>query len=222
MKRKASNQGQQGKPKLQRQGAVYGEQALTGRRPSSAQLALLGEEVHFFDKTISDDATTTSVVLPLNTVVQGDTVADRQANKILMKALEIRILYSNEAITQNNRIRLLVVVDKQPNGAQCALSDVLEAEAIQAFPKVANKSRFKIIMDEVIVLNQSSSNAGGFEKGFFHKYIRIKPDLALSTFASSATAVPITNSLSIFYLGDVAAGATDVDMTVNCRLSFLS
>lgn len=222
MKRKASNQGQQGKPKLQRQGAVYGEQALTGRRPSSAQLALLGEEVHFFDKTISDDATTTEVSLPLNSVVQGDTVADRQVNKILMKALEIRINYSNEAITQNNRVRLMLVVDKQPNGATAGLTDILEAVAQTAFPKVANKSRFKILMDEMLILNQSSSNAGGFEKGFFHKYIRIKPELALATFATSATAVPITNALTLYYLGDVAAGATDVDMTVNCRLSFLS
>lgn len=217
MKRKASTQGTQAfkKPRLERQGAVYGKN-LTRRS------ALLGEEIHYFDKTISDDGTTTSVALPLNTIVQGDTIADRSANKILMKSLELRILYSNEAITQNNRVRVLVVLDKQPNGAQAVLTDVLEAEAIISFPKIANKSRFKILADDVITLNQSGSAAGAFQKEFYHKYLKIKGDLALSTFASNATAVPITNGLTIFYVGDVVAGAADADMTVNCRLSFMA
>ena len=179
------------------------------------------EELKFFDSTVSTDATSTPTILPLNEVPTGDDALSRDGNKIMCRSVELRLSAQLEAITQNATIRMLLVHDKNENGTILTAAQLLTANTVTAFTLINNKSRFTILWDKTFTLNQSASNAGGVQKWFQKKYVKIPRDLQLTQFPSGATNVPISGGLVFVYLSDFVAGASDVDFTVNSRLRFV-
>jgi len=214
MKRKASTQ--VNRPyKRPRQTQPY-------QRTKSGLTSFGSNELKYTDFNFSTDATSTPAVGALNAVAAGDTNLLRDGNKIAMKAVQVRVGYSNEAIAQNVRTRWVVVIDHNSNGATAAMTDVFDAATIESQRKVANLSRFTVLMDKVIVLNASTSTAGAFQKGFFKKYLKIPQDGVnnIASFADGTAASPITNGLSLMYVSDVATGATDQDTIGTIRTFF--
>lgn len=194
-------------------------------RPPRVQSALASgrDELRYFDVNFSTDATTTPSVGALNNMAAGDTNITRDANKISMKAIMLRVGYSNEAIAQNVRTRWVLVLDHNSNGASAAMTDVFDAATIESQRKVANLSRFTVLMDKVVTLNSTTSTAGAFQKAFFKKYVKIPQDNInnIASYADGTAASPITNGLSLMYVSDVATGATDQDVIGTVRLFFL-
>lgn len=217
MKRKASTQtgAAKKKPALERQGAVYGYAALT-RKKSSLTLT---PELKYNDVTFSTDATTTETVVSLTNFAAGDTALLRDGNKIQPKSLNLRVSFANEALTQSNLIRCVVVLDKQPNAVAPTYATVFDAATVVAQRQVATASRFTILCDDVVTLNALSGTGGAVSKAFWQRYISL-PSM-ITTYSGSAAAEPYTNGLYFMYLGDTAAGATDVDVVGSARLRFL-
>lgn len=221
MKRKASTQGSQAykKPRFDRQGAVYGS-AL--KKKASVTLAA---EKKFNDVAFATDATTTGTIVALNTIAAGDTALLRDGNKILCKTLYIKCNYVLEDISQSALMRFMLVVDKNANVAAPTIAGSttgpLESIAIQAQRQIASISRFHILMDEVIVLNQQGGTGAGKTKGYFERFVKIPENLQLTQFFDGSASVPVSNGLSLMYFSDVAAGATDVDVAGTVRLRFI-
>lgn len=179
----------------------------------------LGEpELHYFDVANSNDISTTAVQVDLNAMAAGDTVITREGNKIQMTAVELRVELNNKVATQNNRCRILIVYDKNSDQASAALATVLEAATVSDFPAKGQKSRFKILVDETITINQSAATP--LQKVFWHKFIRVKSSAQLAAFVDGSATQPATGGLSLFTVGDVAAGANAAASLINVRLYF--
>lgn len=228
MKRKTSAAAQQPfkKPRLTRAQEqqvldVVMADAFPARQISRYNNTVGLEELKFFDSTVGSAANTTPVILPLNEVPTGDDALSRDGNKIMCRSLELRLKASLKAITQNATIRMLLVHDKNENGTVLTATQLLTANTPEAFTLINNKSRFTLLWDKTFVLNQSASNAGGFQQWFQKKYVKIPKDLQLTQYPSGATNVPISGGLVFVYFSNVAAGATDVNFTVNSRLRFV-
>lgn len=191
------------------------------KRPSTMGSAI-GEELKFNDASFNTDATTTPTVVDLNNFAAGDTAITRDGNRIMMRSVELRVRYQLEVITTNALMRFVVLIDKNANGAAPTWLNVFDTATIESQRLVGNLSRYVILMDKVVPLNQSASNAGGVQKGFFKKYIKIKlPEIQLCSFGLSTASVPISNSLSLMYISDIAAGTADVDVSGTARLRFV-
>lgn len=216
MKRKAT---------FQKQGT--GKKAkTTGAAAQVKAGASLTDELKYNDVAFATDATTTATVVDLNNFAAGDTVNLRDGNKVSMRSLELRVALELEAITQNATCRFVVVVDKNANAAAPTFSgsvvtSVFDAATPAALRQISTMSRFTILMDKTFVINQSASNAGGVQKFFFKKYIKIAPFLQLASWGSNAAGVPLSNSLSLLYISDVAAGVADVNVAGQARLRFV-
>lgn len=193
------------------------------RNYKTTPLKELRPETKYLDTVISTDVSTTPVVTSLNTVGTGDTVLTREANKILMKSLELRIAFANEALTSNNNIRLVVVVDKQANITNASFSgsssSLFQSATVQALRNITSMSRYRVLKDKVISFNQTSDTA--IQKGFIKMWISIPEDVNLVTFQDSTSAVPVTNNLMLMYIGDNASGIADLDIQVQSRLRFV-
>lgn len=196
----------------------------TSVRKSSA-LKDLKPELKYNDVSFNTDATTTETVIALTTIAAGDTALLRDGNKIICKSLELRIHLTNEALTQSNVVRFVVVKSMQSNSAAPTwftgggLTDVFDASTITARRATLTASRFKIIMDQTLVLNQFGSTGGALSMEYFHKYMKL-PDEVTSFFDGTA-AVPVTNAYYLMYVGSTAAGATDCDVVGTARLRFV-
>lgn len=95
---------------------------------------------------------------PLNLVVTGDSAGDRTGRKIMMKSFYQRYTFSSLAATRGQQIRILVVYDKQPNGALAAITDVLTVNDFNALNNLNNSERFVTVCDYVSPPVSGSTN----------------------------------------------------------------
>lgn len=117
------------------------------------------------------NSTTNFSVYVLNTTQQGTAIQNRFANKIALKALQLKyhIQTSTSLATMNQQdIRIIVFYDKQTNGVTPAISDVLlnvdqsgsTSTNPNTFPNNFNRDRFVILHDKLFHLPPSTYNAG--------------------------------------------------------------
>lgn len=107
--------------------------------------------------------------LSLNLIPQGVTESTRVGRKCTVKQILIRgdvKLPSAIVKDSNDRIRILVYLDKQANGATAAVLDLLEAATIDSFRNLAESSRFNVLMDKTIDLNKTAAAGDGTTNDF--------------------------------------------------------
>lgn len=122
-----------------------------------------------FDWTVTVD-NATPAVNPINIMAQGDTRVLRTANRITNIGLRATLtIEPNGAAMQGTRIRLMLVKDKQCNGALITAGDLFPAgvAAVNRFYADYNKntvpSRYQILWDKLFLLKQgvAGANAAG-------------------------------------------------------------
>lgn len=226
MKRKAGNQPGSAfkKPRMARQpSVVLGDviMADVGRRKRGGAVALQAEK-KFFDTSDTTDATTTATVVNLNNVGAGDTALLRDGNKILCKSIQIRGKLTLEAATANSVVRYMVVHDKNANGTAPTAAQVFEGTpAVTGMKNISNASRFTTLLDRTVVLNHTDSAGGALFKLYVNEFVKVPQNLQLTAFSDGTAAVPISGSLSLIIIGDIAAGAADCDAVWANRLRFI-
>jgi hypothetical protein len=138
-------------------------------------------EIKYVDNAATDDNFNLVGGTPwilLNGIVQGAGNNQRIGNKISMKALRMKGQVINLATAVQTYARLLVVYDKQPNGALPTYATVMQtrdstgAATNTAFsdPNFDNKERFTILRDTTMVFPSVTNTAGvltnvGFDQG---------------------------------------------------------
>lgn len=108
-----------------------------------------------------DTATTTSLTVGsaaftspaaatlLNGCVSGSTATTRIGRKILMKSLLLRCVFTcGSTAVGCTPVRVLVVYDKQANGAYPAVTDVLLASEFNSPNNLSNRDRFVTLIDQ--------------------------------------------------------------------------
>lgn len=158
MKRKYSGTGFQPaakKPRYVRQNAMPNLALKVKRLESSTEK----KNIDLLSNTTIIAAQTTATTFLLNACGQGDEVNTRSGRRTTMKKMEYRFLGNVVATTVGSSpLRLLIVYDKQPNGAAPAVTDVVVANAISSMMNLNNSRRFKVLVDELI---EDVTAAGG-------------------------------------------------------------
>jgi len=135
----------------------------------------------FFDKLFSLAAGNHTAGLvdegPIVGVAQGTGEQDRQGRKIILKSLYVRAhikLVDNLAAAYKfpQQLRVMLVEEKQANGALFSISELLEtppvgAPLIHAANNLSNKNRFKVHMDKVYALNYGSSWTNAADTAYY-------------------------------------------------------
>lgn len=194
---------------------------------SKSTAAILKPELKFNDVTFNTDASTTSTEVALTTFAAGDTALLRDGNKAIIKSIDLKINCANSALTQNNTVRFVVVCDKLAQAEQCiwgdgtAVGHVFDDDTTVARRAVISASRFIVLMDEVIVLNQGSGTGGALEQAYFKKHIKVPEALRLASWGSSGSSIPVQNAFTLMYLGSTASGATDATVVGTARIRFV-
>lgn len=210
---------------LEKKKPKYSRQNASGNLNKRRRGVTIQPEMKFNDVTFATAATTTPTVVSLTNFAAGDTALLRDGNKIATKSLNFRMQVANEALTQSNTVRCVVVVDKQPNGAAptysgSVVTSVFDAATVVAQRQVSTASRFHILKDDTFVVNQEGSTGGALSQAFWQCYLKIAEKYQLCTFGDSAAGEPISNALYLMYIGSTASGATDTTVTGTARLRF--
>ncbi len=127
-----------------------------------------GGEQKFFDTdldAIFGTIGTTMELANLNIIVQGNTESNRIGRKVILKRVDCKGILTLPTTATNTAtsevVRLLLVCDKQTNGAAFAGTDIWETDNYRSFNNLANSTRFRILQSKVITLNATAGSGRG-------------------------------------------------------------
>jgi len=116
---------------------------------------LLNVEEKKFEVDGTGTVTTTPTVINLSNIAQGTDYNNRVGDSILTQDLEVRVVLSGNAIVNGHYGRVLIVRDKESQGTDPLLSDVL-ASISNYMVAPANplyRQRYNVLYDEVFSIN---------------------------------------------------------------------
>ncbi len=145
-----------------RTGGFFGR--FRGRRALNGNV---GAELKFHDVDIDQAAIATggTVFITAVGIAQGTGESERIGRKVTIRSINWRmnILLPNAAnlTSTNDEVRVILFLDKQANGATATVTGILESANYQSFNNLANKSRFRTLMDRVYDMNAQAGAGDG-------------------------------------------------------------
>ncbi len=126
------------------------------------------QELKFHDLDIDDAAVAAGATVAIdsvNKIAQGTTENTRIGRKCTIKSINWRFniieASTATAASTSDVVRIILYLDKQCNGATAATTDILESADYQSFNNLANKSRFRTLMDRTYALNCPAGSGRG-------------------------------------------------------------
>lgn len=171
-----------------------------------------GGELKFFDTTLGSTAFATAGVVfspSLNLIPQGVTESTRVGRKCTVKKINMMgflSLASGTAQTSET-YRVMVVLDKQANGAAATVLNVLQTADEKSFNNLANSNRFIVLKNWYGSMNKTAdigTNINSTVKTFkWNKTCNIPIE-----FSGTTGAIGTIQSNNIFLIGLTSTGAT--------------
>lgn len=176
---------------------------------------VLKSEKRYKDVLIAASCDSTGAVALVNGMNTGDTDGYRLGTDFLMSSMKVKGHFYPANSTSGNA-RIMLVYDKQCNGAALTISQVLVSVDPESLTNAANKKRFKILFDKSYAIPGNNSTPKRFD---FSLSLR-----NLETHCNTGNAGTIadinTGSLYWIYLSDVTAGVTAPTVDLHSRLFY--
>lgn len=171
----------------------------------------------------STNVVTVATFSLLNGITAGDDFNNRDGRRVIMDMLHLRADFFYASAIQAHpadHIRVLVVYDKQPNGAVMVQSDLFSGASGDSFINPSQMGRFEILWDQDWTLPQVPANtttAVLFPK--INKKIMVRRGTQYS--GTSGTVASISSgSLYLVTLGSQTSGTNNTVLSVSTRLTF--
>ncbi len=205
----------------------------TNRRQSTRAIAVRAlratdQERKFVDVLFNianiDDASTTGSIFLLNGVGAGTANFQRLGKKIAMRSLYLQLAIEKNpaAATNNDYVRLMVVLDRQANEAAPIVSEILELTTptnpfldMWAPNNLGNSKRFVTLYDQRLVFHRTF-----IEGRIVKKFLTLNQTVNYDN-AGADIADLTTNSLWLVLIGSVATGGAVPSVTGFSRLRFV-
>ncbi len=178
-------------------------------------------ELKFLDRTIPTltvpIAGSVVNILPL-LIPENTSPSGRIGRKIVVKSIGFRmhITLANSTLPDHDLLRIIILIDKQCNGAQPAVSDILQnANTATAFYNLQNSGRFEVIFNKYYNLFSragAGNTAGGLLYGgdtkFIHGYFKCNIPIEYNASTGAITEIRSNNivMIAISTHADVAIG----------------
>jgi len=164
----------------------------------------------------------TGNVALFNGLVPGTSGTTRIGRKIRMVSISYRFqggYATSSTSTGSSPLRMLIIYDKQTNGATPAAGSVLTLDVIESPMSLGNSQRFIVIADEII--DSYTPSATGSQQAFYRKGFK-KLNLVTEFNAGTAGTVSDINTGGVFALfyqdGNILVGNPPV--TCYSRIMF--
>lgn len=193
-----------------RTGGYYGRFT----KPSSAPTG----ETKFLDTSGVETFTAAGLVTGnLNVIPQGDGQSERVGRKVEVKSIHVLaklILSPTSAAVGANTVRVILIQDKQANGAAFTVTDYLTTQSDLSHKNLENSNRFHCYFDQRVEMNAFGVNE---LQHTFEKFVKCKIPIEFdSSAASGAIATQRSNSLAMLLIADTGL-TTTFNYTVRIR-----
>lgn len=198
------------------------------QRNFTNQVDMKGVEKKNIDTLIQTGLPLNAFTTPqlLTGIAQGVDVNQRVGRRVVLKSLDVRYRVQVSTLPANtgniNRIRTLIIYDKQTNGSIPALVDILSQTNFNAHMNLSNSDRFVVIADEYSEQRQydnfQAPGASVISGHFFRKF-----NLETMFTGTGGQIVNITGG-SLYFLCSsdaVTSALTDFGILADCRVRYV-
>jgi len=181
-------------------------------------------EIKHLQTTGNNAVSTTMQVADLcYQITQGSGVSNRIGNEILIKNVQVRGHVTASTTTVLQHCRLVLIYDKQPNGAYPAFTDIYLAASCDSLPRLDIANRFIIFKEWYFPIEgyvTASITGGGISSSYL-----IDENIPVNCpikYGANAGAVADLRSGNLFFMqiGDVAAAATNPYATISLQVDY--
>ncbi len=182
-------------------------------RDVSRLSGLINTEFKTVDNSSSTTVIDTGLVILLNATVVGDDFDNRDGRQIRFKSVQYAINVIQHPTAVSTITRIMIVLDKQPNGVLMVIADLLTSGGNTLdFRNLNNRKRFVIVSD-VIVTQSDTANTTDYRS--LYKQMDFKTVYDDSNAGSIADIE--TNALFMILLSSEAANGPTVQVETRCR-----
>lgn len=188
-----------------------GSRSSVVRRISRLERGVTGKERKVHDIQINGNVTNSAVFHHLTGIAQGDQSVQREGLKINLVSIQARISCQSNPVQQGYQpVRFILFIDRNCNGANPAITEVLESNQYNSLTAHEWRNRFHILMDKTIATNNQTENDS---RGICFKYYKRFPRGRKVFY--KGTAAPIANAASnqlfLLLIGDNATNYPIID-----------
>lgn len=177
-------------------------------------------EWKYLDTAIAMNMNTTGAQLLVNGLAPGSGASERIGMKVTVRSIQLRLAQYVTAGTGSDQFqRVLLFVDRQANGAAPTLGSQLSANSILGLRSLVNRKRFKILWDKTCHLN-ATAEPGSMV--FRTAYLKFRSPVVMEFNAGVAGTIAdiVSNSIYIYTVGSLVAGATAGGVEGTCRIRY--
>lgn len=187
------------------------------------------QERKFYDTTYSNasvDGTTGTIDDDMSDIAQGTTESTRIGRQCFVNSIHIKGHVKPAASTnKHERLRFIVVHDRQCNGALPNWTDIFTAANVDAYRNISNVHRFNILLDKTWTLNKMpywNSTTTVYQepvRSFFFNINLPRPGIVMEfSSTTGATTEKVTNNLLMMLISENDEGV-DIDMRTRLRFT---
>lgn len=219
-------------------GSAYGKRFKPAAAP---RLRASPSEMKAYDIGVGTiNVSTTGSFSVLHLPTSGSDYNQRVGRKTLIKKIYIRGRCQTEASSQSAattintvalQARCIVFVDKQPNGAAPAVTDLLVSADPASQLNLNNRDRFSVLKDDTYEFDPYCANSGTgasqcrqiYPIKVFRKFRKGEGIETIFNATNGGTILDINSgALYMFWLGSSAAGTnTDINITLSTRVRYV-
>lgn len=160
----------------------------------------------------------------LNGLVPGTGASQRIGMKVAIRSIECRVTVNTyPASGLDNFVRWFIVIDKQANASPpTAITDVLTPGSVLSFRNLANRRRFKIILDKMFYMGNSMNEHKDSDQRVFKYYLKFKTPIIVEYNTGTAGTVYDISASSLWFmsLGTATTAQTGSVLNGNIRIRY--
>ncbi len=132
---------------------------------------LINTEFKQKDTTATATVDNVADIILLNGLAKGDDFDDRDGRVVRIKSIQVSLLYEINASASLTHVRVMLVLDKQPNEITMVITDLLDSSGLQTFRNLDQRKRFWIIWNQVVTMSITGMQGGTLN---FYKKFNLK------------------------------------------------
>lgn len=142
----------------------------------------------------------------LNGLTRGAADGTRIARGVHMVGMELRAYVTTPEAATEQSGRVIIVYDRQPNGAALAITDVINTSTTIGVRQYDNEKRFEVLYDNVYTIQEHGAE---FKQPHFEIYLPLNHIVHYNSGNAGSVADIVSGSLYIISVGNVAAAPAD-------------
>lgn len=167
--------------------------------------------------SVNPEITSTATWYTMNGLAKGTNNGQRVAEGVVIRSMQLFINLSQKSAGAQQSVRIMLVQDKQTNGAGPVITDVVDANTTYSMRNLVYRKRFKILLDKRMTFD---AVGGGHNNEAFSYYKPCYIPVQYNGQNNGDVQDITSNALFLIVLGEQVSGNAAMTAQITYRIRY--